>query len=187
MTKAFDSALFIPPNPNAGEVVEVVSIGPPFQTGWGNYIAGPPGTTVEASVPAATGQGQSLLSGPGPDFEWEPVLSSSVLPPPTGANQTYVSAQSSPFAMQLTPALPQASAPQQVLLSGGSLGPYPWLLATVPQLMTAGNAVTTTVGGVMSVSAVITFTASASLSTCIDGSDPTKSAIDNFTIDAGTF
>lgn len=186
MTKAFDSALFIPPNPNAGEVVEVVSIGPPFQTGWGNYIAGPPGTTVEASVPAATAQGQVLLSGPGPDFEWTPVVSSSSLPPPTGANQTYVSAQSSPFAMQLARAVPDPTAVQQVLLSAGG-GPFLWTQSSVANLMTLGNAVTTTVGGVFTATASLVFTASAGLTTCIDGSDPTKSAIDNFTIDAGTF
>jgi hypothetical protein len=187
MTKAFDSALFIPANPNAGEVVEIAAPGPPLKTQYGNYVSAPPGVSVEASVPAATAQGQSLLSGPAPDFEWEPVLSSSVLPVPTGANQTYVSAQTSPFNMQLTPATPQASAPQQLLLSGGSLGPFPWTLATVPQLMTLGNAVTTTGGGTFTATASLVFTASAGLTTCIDGSDPTKSAIDNFTIDAGTF
>jgi hypothetical protein len=186
MTKAFDSALFIPANPNSGELVEVVSPGPPLKTGWGNYIAGPPGISVEASVPAATAQGQVLLSGPAPDFEWTPVVSSSSLPPPTGANQTYVSAPSSPFAMQLARAVPDATAAQQVLVSVGG-GPYPWTTNTIAQLMTAGNAVTTTVGGVLGTAAVLTFTPTATLSTCIDGSDPTKSAIDNFTIDAGTF
>jgi hypothetical protein len=186
MTKAFDSALFIPANPNAGELVEVASAGPPLKTQWGNYIAGPPGTTVEASVPAATAQGQVLLSGPAPGFEWTPVVSSSSLPPPTGANQTYVSSQSSPFVMQLARAVPDASAAQQILVSTGA-GPYPWTTNTIAQLMAAGNAVTTTVGGVFSTTAILTFTASASLTVCIDGSDPTKSAIDNFTIDAGTF
>jgi hypothetical protein len=186
MTKAFDSALFIPANPNSGELVEVVSPGPPLKTQWGNYIAGPPGTTVEASVPAATAQGQSLLSGPGPDFEWEPTLTSSTLPTPTGANQTYVSAQSSPFAMQLARAVPDPTATQQVLLSAGG-GPFAWTQSSVANLMTLGNAVTTTVGGVFTATAALVFTASAGLTTCIDGSDPTKSAIDNFTIDAGTF
>jgi hypothetical protein len=186
MTKAFDSALFIPANPNSGELVEVASPGPPLKTQWGNYIAGPPGTTVEASVPAATAQGQVLLSGPGPDFEWTPVVSSSSLPPPTGANQTYVSSQSSPFAMQLARAVPDPTATQQVLLSGGG-GPFLWTQSSVANLMTLGNAVTTTVGGVFTATASLVFTASAGLTTCIDGSDPTKSAIDNFTIDAGTF
>lgn len=187
MTKAFDSALFIPANPNAGEVVEIASPGPPLKTQFGNYIAGPPGVSVEASVPAATAQGQSLLSGPGPDFDWTPTLTSSTLPTPTGPNQTYVSAPTTPFAMQLAPATPQATAPQQVMLSGGSTGPFPWALSTLPNLMTLGNAVTTTIGGVLSATASLVFTASATLSTCINGSDPTKSAIDNFTIDAGTF
>ena len=62
-----------------------------------------------------------------------------------------------------------------------------WTPLALTNLMTLGNAVTTTVGGVMSATAVIVFTASATLSTCLDGSDPTKSAINNFTIDAGTF
>jgi hypothetical protein len=186
MTKAFDSALFIPANPNSGELVEVVSPGPPLKTGWGNYISGPPGISVEASVPAATAQGQVLLSGPGPDYEWTPTVSSSSLPAPTGANQTYVSAQSSPFAMQLARAVPDPTTGGQVLYSVGG-GPFLWSQVSLPNLMLLGNAVTTTVGGVMSASAVITFTASATLSVCIDGSDPTKSAINNFTIDAGTF
>jgi hypothetical protein len=186
MTKAFDSALFIPANPNAGELVEVASAGPPLKTQWGNYIAGPPGTTVEASVPAATAQGQVLLSGPAPDFEWTPVVSSSSLPPPTGANQTYVSSQSSPFAMQLARAVPDASAAQQILVSTGA-GPYPWTTNTIAQLMAAGNAVTTSGGGTFIPAAALVFTATGNLSTRMDGIDPTKSAIDNFTIDAGTF
>jgi hypothetical protein len=186
MTKAFDSAMFIPPNPNAGEVIEIAAPGPPLKTQFNTYVGGPPGVTVEASVPAATGQGQSLLSGPAPDFEWETVVSSSVLPVPTGANQTYVSSQSSPFAMQLARAVPDATAAQQILLSTGA-GPYPWITSTIANLMNLGNAVTTTVGGVLSATASLVFTASAGLTTCIDGSDPTKSAIDNFTIDAGTF
>jgi hypothetical protein len=186
MTKAFDSALFIPASPNAGELVEVVSAGPPLKTGWGNYIAGPPGTTVEASVPAATAQGQVLLSGPAPDFDWTPVVSSSSLPPPTGANQTYVSAQSSPFAMGLARAVPDPTATQQVLFSAGG-GPFLWTQLSLVNLMTLGNAVTTTGGGTFSTSAVLTFSQTPTLSTCIDGSDASKSAIDNFTIDAGTF
>src|ERR1700722_1057351 len=186
MTKAFDSALFIPASPNVGELVEVVSPGPPLKTQWGNYISAPPGVSVEASVPAATAPGQSLLSGPAPDFEWEPTLTSSTLPTPTGPNQTYVSAQLAPFGMGLARAMPDPSASAQVPYSVGG-GPYQWTPLALVNLMTLGNAVTTTVGGVLSATAFLTFTASATLSTCIDGSDPTKSAIDNFTIDAGTF
>ena len=186
MTKAFDSALFIPANPQTGEVVEIASPGPPLKTQFNTYIGGPPGVTVEASLPAATGQGQSLLSGPAPDFEWEAAPTSSTLPVPTGANQTYVSSQSSPFAMQLARAVPDPTTTGQVLYSVGG-GPFAWTPLSLTNLMTLGNAVTTTVGGVLSATASLIFTASASLSTCIDGSDPTKSAIDNFTIDAGTF
>lgn len=188
MTKAFDSAMFIPPNPNAGEVVEVGAPGPPLQTQWGNYISGPPGISVEASIPAATAPGQALLSGPAPDFAWEAAPTTASLPPPTGANQTYVSAQNPPFNMQLAAAMPQPSGSGQIVVSGGSAGgPWPYTLMTTAQVVAAGNAVTTTSGGTLAQAANIVFTANATLGTRIDGSDPTKSALDNFTIDAGTF
>jgi hypothetical protein len=186
MTKAFDSALFIPPSPNAGEVVEIASPGPPLKTQFNTYIGGPPGVTVDASVPAATAQGQSLLSGPGPGFDWESVASSSVLPIPTGPGQTYVSAFGSPYPMQLTPATPQASAAYQVMVSGPS-GSFPWMVASIPTLMTLGNAVTTINGGTFIDGANLVFTPSAGFTTRMDGTDPSASAIDNFTIDAGTF
>jgi len=51
----------------------------------------------------------------------------------------------------------------------------------------AGNAVTTTLGGVFSASAKLTFTPTATPAVCIDGGDPTLSILDNFTLDAGTF
>ena len=188
MTKALDMALFVPPNPNAGEVVEIASPGPPLKTQFNTYIGGPPGVVVEASLPAATAQGQSLLSGPGPDFEWDAVPTTSSLPVPTGPNQTYVSGQSAPFSMQLAAAMPQPTAPNQIVVSGGSPGgPWPYTLQTVAQVMSAGNAVTTTGGGAFTVSANLSFAPSASIATRIDGGDPTKSALDNFTLDAGTF
>lgn len=186
MTRAFDSALFIPANPNAGEVVEIASPGPPLKTQFNTYIGGPPGVVVEASVPAATGQGQSLLSGPGPDFEWEPVVSSSLLPTPTGPGQTYVSDSGAPPSMQLAPAVPQAVAAAQLLFSGVGAG-NPWQLASVTQVLTAGGALTIA-GGQLVRGAALTFVpVTTGVNTVLDGGDPTKSVADNFTIDAGTF
>ena len=188
MTKAFDMALFVPPNPNAGEVVEIAAPGPPLKTQFNTYIGGPPGVTVEASLPAATAPGQSLLSGPAPDFEWEALPTSSTLPVPTGPNQTYVSGQSAPYAMGLVSAMPQPTAPSQIVVSGGSIGgPWPYTLQTIAQVMSAGNAVTTVGGGSFNASASLAFAPSASLSTRVDGGDPTKSVLDNFNIDAGAF
>jgi hypothetical protein len=185
MTKAFDSALFIPPNPNAGELVEIASPGPPLKTQFGNYIAGPPGISVEASVPAATGQGQSLVSGPGPDFDWTPVLTSSDLPTPTGPGQTFVSAPDDPFPMELAPAVPQATAINMVMVSGAN--PYNWTTMTSANLVTLGGAVTNANGAAFGAGANIAFATTAGLTTRINGINPTLSAIDNFTIDAGTF
>jgi len=186
MTKALDMALFVPPSPQAGEVIEIVSPGPPLKTGYNTYIGGPPGTVVEADLPAATAQGQSLLSGPAPDFDWEAVATSSTLPVPTGANQTYVSAQSTPFPMQLARAVPDATAAQQVLWSVGG-GPYPWTGLAASTMLTQAGAVTNFGGGSFTAGANLAFAPSTNLTVRIDGADPTKSAIDNFTIDAGTF
>lgn len=188
MTKAFDMALFVPANPNPGEVVEIATPGPPLKTQFNTFVGGPPGVVVEASLPAATAQGQSLLSGPGPDFEWEAAPTSSTLPLPTGPNQTYVSGQSAPFVMGLVSAMPQPTAPNQIVVSGGGVsGPWPYTLMTIAQIVSAGNAVTTTGGGAFNASASLIFAPSTSLSARIDGGDPTKSMLDNFSIDAGTF
>lgn len=188
MTKALDMALFVPANPQAGEVVEIASPGPPLKTQFNTYIGGPPGVVVEASLPAATAQGQSLLSGPGPDFEWDAVATSSTLPVPAGPNQTYVSGPSAPYSMQLAAAMPQPTAPNQIVVSGGSAGgPWPYGLMTIAQIVSAGNAVTTTNGGVLNAGAVLGFTPSTGSTVRIDGGDPTKSSLDNFTLDAGTF
>jgi hypothetical protein len=185
MTKAFDSALFIPPNPNTRELVEVVSPGPPLKTQWGNYISGPPGISVEASIPAATGQGQSMVSGPAPDFDWTPVLTASNLPTPTGPGQTYVSAPDDPFPMQLAPAVPQATAINMVMVSGAA--PYNWTTMTSANLVVLGGAVTNSGGAAFGVGANVVFAPATGLTTRINGFNPAMSAIDNFTIDAGTF
>jgi hypothetical protein len=185
MTKALDMALFVPPNPQAGEVVEIASPGPPLKTQFNTYIGGPPGVTVEASVPAATGQGQSLVSGPGPDFDWTPVATSSTLPVPTGPGQTYVSEPSEPYAMQLAAATPQATAINMVMVSGAT--PYNWGLMTSANLMVLGGAVTNANGAAFGAGANVAFATTGGLTTRINGVNSTLSAIDNFTIDAGTF
>lgn len=186
MTKAFDSALFIPANPNAGEVVEIASPGPPLKTQFGNYIAGPPGVSVEASVPAATAQGQSLLSGPGPDFDWTPVASSSTLPVPTGPGQTYVSGADTPFPMQLMSAAPQPPNALQALYSGqpGAVG-FTW--TPITNLLQLGGALTIAGGTIVRGGALIFTPVATGTNIVLDGGDPTKSIADNFTIDAGTF
>jgi hypothetical protein len=88
--------------------------------------------------------------------------------------------------MTLQRAAPQATAAQQVMVSGDG-GPFPWMLSTIPDLMAAGYAVTTINGGVLLAGAGLSFTPTDSFSTPLDGVNPLKSAIDNFTIDAGTF
>ncbi len=186
MTKAFDAALFIPANPPAGGVVDVATPGPPLKTQWGNYIAGPPGISVDASVPAANAQGQSLISGPAPDFEWEAVATSSTLPVPTGPNQTYVSDQNTPFPMILKRAVPDATGAQQVLWSVGG-GPYPWTGVAASTMLTQAGAVTNFGGGSFTAGSNLAFAPTGTLTTRVNGTDPAASAIDNFTIDAGTF
>ena len=187
MTKAFDSALFIPASPNAGELVEVASPGPPLKTQWGNYISGPPGISVEASVPAATAEGQVLLSGPGPDFDWTPVVSSSSLPPPTGPGQTYVSGPSDPFGMQVAPAVPQPSAVMHVLYSGPMAGSAAFAWTSIGNIMSLGGALTIAGGTIVRGGAIVFTPVLSGTNVVLDGGDPTKSIADNFTIDAGTF
>lgn len=188
MTKAFDSALFIPVNPLSGEVVEVSSPGPPLLTQWASYISGPPGTVVETDLPAATAPGQTLLSGPAPDFLWTPATTTASLPVPTGANQTYVSGQNAPYSMQLAAATPQPTGPGQIVVSGGSAGgPWPYTLQTMAQVVAQGGAVTNVAGGSLSAGANIVYAPSATLTTRLDGGNPATSAIDNFSIDMGTF
>jgi hypothetical protein len=73
MTKAFDTALFVPePNPAIGQASGVSIVGPPYSTDWYYYaIAGGPGITINANIPAATALDQTLMAGPAPDFLWE--------------------------------------------------------------------------------------------------------------------
>jgi hypothetical protein len=72
MTKAFDTALFVPQtDPDTGQAVGVGAVGPPFDSDWYYYAIAPgPGVTIGANVPAATAPEQILVAGPGPMFAW---------------------------------------------------------------------------------------------------------------------
>lgn len=91
MTKAFDTALFVPPtNPDTGQAVGIGVVGPPFDSEWFYYaIANGPDVTIDASIPAATDAEQTLVSGPSPEFEWIAklpyYLGALSSPPPTNA------------------------------------------------------------------------------------------------------
>jgi hypothetical protein len=162
MTKAFDLALFVPAPVNSGDGVVVDVIGPPFTTKFAPLATGSkPGVVVGASMPAANAQNQILLSGPGPGYAWGLALN-----PAAAAS------------------VPPATANRQMLMSDATLT---WQNTTINAVMALGNAVTTTLGGLMSTSAQIAFTPSATPSVCIDGGDPNFSKLDNFTLDAGTF
>jgi hypothetical protein len=162
MTKAFDLALFVPAPTNPGDGVVVDVLGPPFTTKFAPLVVGSgPGVVVGGSMPKATAQNQILISGAGPNFSWglgtNPAAAASV-PPPT--------------------------ANRQMLMSDASLT---WQDTTINAVMALGNAVTTTLGGVMSASAQLVFQTTATPSVIIDGGDPAFSIIDNFSWDAGTF
>ena len=162
MSRAFDLALFVGTPVNVGDAAVVSALGPPFAATFSPVAgASKPGVVVGSSVPAATAQGQSLLSGPGPDFVWgvitDPAASASV-PPPTAINQ--------------------------VILSDGA---QTWQVSTIPTLLNLGGAVTNAGGGAFIATANVTFAPSATIKTRIDGGDPTLSVLDNFSWDAGTF
>lgn len=72
MSKAFDTALFVPePEPDVGQSAGVQVVGPPFDTNWYYYaIASGPGIMINADVPAATAPEQTIVSGPAPEFAW---------------------------------------------------------------------------------------------------------------------
>lgn len=186
MTKALDMALFVPANPQAGEVVEIASPGPPLVTQFNTYVGGPPGTTVAASVPAATMTGQTLLAGPGPDFDWLTGTTSSTLPQPTEGGQGFMSDDSPPYAMQLVPAVPGPTGAQQVPWSAGS-DPFSWTATDFSAVLTTTGIVTNASGGSFTAGADLAFAPSAALAVRIDGGDAAMSAIDNFDIDCGTF
>ena len=162
MTKAFDLALFVPVPANVNDGVVVSALGPPFATQFKPLVVGSkPGVTVGNDMPAANAQNQILLSGPGPGFAWTLALN-----PAAAAS------------------VPPATANQQMLISNASLQ---WTNTTISAIMTLGNAVTTTLGGVFVSTAKLVFTPAATPAVCVDGGDPALSLLDNFTLDAGTF
>jgi hypothetical protein len=159
---AFDLALFVAPPAHVQDGMTVLSLGPPLVTKASPLVVGAqPGITVGATMPAATAGNQILISGTGAGFPWglgtNPAASASV---------------------------PAPSAQNDVLLADGTPA---WQRTPVGNMLLTGGAVTVSAGGTFQASVSLTFTPSASLTTVINGTDPTKSAIDNMSIDAGTF
>jgi hypothetical protein len=63
-SQAFRTAIQIPlVDPVAGQVVATLTAGDQYQTVWQNSSAGTP-------LPVPTAQGQVLMAGPGPTFDW---------------------------------------------------------------------------------------------------------------------
>lgn len=165
-TPAFDLALVIDnvPPQHVNDAPVVQSLGPPLSMKFAPVVvSSTPGVTVDASVPKANAQNQILVSGSGPTYPWglatNPAVAATV-PPPTGANR--------------------------VLMSDSTLT---WKDTALSAFLSAGNAVVTNGGALYTFdsTSVLAFTASLSMATRLDGGDPTKSEIDNFSIDAGTF
>lgn len=162
VSRAFDTAQFVGTPVNVNDGVVVSALGPPFATVFKPVVTSANSSvTVGSSVPAANAQNQILISGAGPGFAWalgtNPAAAASV-PPPTAPNQVIVS--------DSTPSWQPATANALVLLGGACM------LAT---------------GGNFASAAKLTFSTTASVSVCIDGVDPTKSQLDNFLLDCGTF
>jgi hypothetical protein len=162
VSRAFDLALFVgtPANVNDGALVS--ALGPPFTAAFKPVVtASQPGVTVGASTPAATAQNQIMVSGVGPGFAWglttNPAAAAQV-PPPGGLNHVLLS--------DSTPA---------------------WQDSTLNNMLLVGGACLFSSGGTFATGANLTFTASATPRTRLDGGDPTLSTLDNFGIDAGTF
>jgi hypothetical protein len=162
-TRAFDLALYVPATPqHAQDGAVVASLGPPFTTTFMPLVVGSvPGISLGASVPAPTAQNQILLSGAGPTFAWglgtNPAVGGAT-PPPVAQNH-----------ILLADAVPS------------------WQDSTIANLLAIGNAVLTTASATFATAVKHTFTASATLTTRLDGSDPALSQLDNFSMDAGTF
>ena len=161
-SRAFDLAQWVGEPVHAGDGLVINALGPPFQSIFKPIVtANGPGVVVGSSVPAANAQGQSLLSGPGPNFAWSVVTdpaASATVPPPTALNQLIVSD-----------------------------GTPSWQVSSISAVMLISGACMLATGGNFSTAAKLTFSTTATPSVCIDGGDPTKSMIDNFGWDAGTF
>jgi hypothetical protein len=162
-TRAFDLALFVPATPQqAQDGAVVASMGPPFTTTFMPLVVGSsPGMSLGASIPAPTAQNQIMISGAGPPFNWG-----------LGTN---------PGAAGATP---PPKAQNHVLLADAVPS---WQDSTIANVLSLGNAVTTTASATFATGANLIFTPAATLTTRIDGGDPAFSQIDNFTIDGGTF
>ena len=162
MSRAFDLALFVDQPAAVGDGAVVSAMGPPFTAHFAPLVVGRvPGIVVGSSVPAATAQGQSLLSGAGPAFAWSVVTdpaASATVPPSTAVNQ--------------------------VLMSDGTPS---WQITTAAGLTATGGACMLSSGGTFSAAAKLTFATTATPTTCIDGGDPNFSVFDNFSWDAGQF
>jgi hypothetical protein len=161
LSRAFDLAQWVGKPVEVGDALVVNALGPPFQSIFKPVVtSSAPGVVVGSSVPSATAQGQSLLSGPGPGYAWsvvtDPAASASV-PPPTALNQ--------------------------LLLSDGTPS---WQVSSISAVMLISGACMLATGGNFSAAAKLTFS-TATPSVIIDGGDPNLSLIDNFTWDAGTF
>jgi hypothetical protein len=162
MTKAFDLALFVPAPANVNDGVVVSALGPPFATQFKPLVVGSqPGVTVGASMPSANAQNQILLSGAGPGFAWGLALN-----PAAAAS------------------VPPATAQYQVLWADATPA---WATTDLATLFVTGGAVTNAQGGSFAVGANLAFAPSTLPSTRINGTDPTRSNLDNFTLDCGTF
>lgn len=162
LSRAFDLAQWVNEPANVNDGVVVSALGPPFTGQFKPLVVGSqPGVIVGSSVPAATAQSQILLSGPGPGFAWllgtDPAAAASV-PPPAAQNQVL-----------MADAVPS------------------WQPVTATALVQLGGACMLVTGGNFAAAAKLTFSTTASVSVCIDGVDPTKSQLDNFLLDCGTF
>lgn len=160
-SRAFDLAQYVGEAPiNLNDATVVASIGPPFTTKFTPIVTSPiAGTSVGATMPAPTGPNQILVSnaGLGWSLQTNPALSASV-PPPKGQ--------------------------YHVILADGTPS---WQDSTLANMLGIGGAVLVNAASVMQPEASLTFLTTPTLTTCIDGTDPTLSAINNFSIDCGTF
>jgi hypothetical protein len=162
MTKAFDLALFVPAPTSVGDGVVVSALGPPFATEFAPLVTGgQPGVTVGSSVPAATKGEQILVSGSSAGFPWSlidnPAIAATV-PPPTARFQVLWA--------DATPA---------------------WVVTDLTTMLLNGDAVLNAHGAAFQSGANVMFAPTTLPSTRLDGSDPVRSILDNFSWDAGTF
>ena len=112
VTRAFDLAQFVATPANVNDGVVVTALGPPFTTAFKPVVTSVnSGVTVGSSTPAATAQGQTLVSGAGPGFAWTAAASASSLPAPNAQGQTLVAGPGPGFAwtLQIPPAPPVGS------------------------------------------------------------------------------